>query len=681
MFNQANIPTCAFGLQLGTVISIDNEDCRIANPNKDGSVTFVSYRTGRHFDLTRDEFAAKLNAGAVLIDQPKAPRTSGDSGFLSAMLYKAKSGITRLDLATYRAEFVKALLAVPVGERRRSLAAKLIHKIHREYVEKWGMPEWLSMKAPPGVSTVYRWLKISERKANLGLLVPSIHLRGARGSKLHPIIEGWIADLSEKYYFQTPEAQISSAVVSIRKEIADRISASTSLRGETVPSRSTIFRRIEVSGGERRLEHEEGKRTARLTYKQVMQGPDFLFPMARWEIDHTKIDINVVDNEGNSVLGRVWLTCIIDHKTRMIAGYILDARHPDSSTVLAALRYAMSPKTRAALDALGVVSDVPIFGECDELASDLGREIISAQVKRALRVLGIRLAMMPPRTPQSKGRIERFFGTLNTLLFHQLAGTTKSNPAAKGDRKPEVEARITFNELNRLIARTIFDVYHNKRHSALRCSPLQMWNRMTEKYPVRPIKSAEELRQATLMSYEAKATREGIRIEGIQYGSVEVARLRSYAHAHVRKNPIVEVLLDPEDVSKIYLRDPKSGQAVEVPALSAPYLKGVSLRKHRFIQAEMDARNVSDSPDLYEKYLSEMTAEYRHMNRRRRKSNVSRTTKDVTDHSDKQASQRMTKRSVAKTRINTTMTRGDEKAAKPATPRKLPNIEKFDLDE
>lgn len=681
MFNHPSIPTCAFGLQLGTVIVIDNEDCRIANPNKDGSVTFVSYRTGRHFDLTRDEFIAKLSAGNVLIDRPKVHQANGSSSFLSAMLYKSKSGITRLDIAAYRAAFVKALLAVPVGERRRSLAAKLIQKTHRDYLEKWSMNEWLSNKAPPSISTVYRWLKISERNANLGLLVPSIHLRGARGSKLHPIIEGWIADLSEEYYFQTPEAQISSSVVSIRKEIADRISASTSLRHERVPSKSTIFRRIEASGGERRLEHEEGKRTARLTYKQVMQGPDFLFPMARWEIDHTKIDINIVDNDGNSVVGRVWLTCIIDHKTRMIAGYILDARHPDASTVLAALRYAMSPKTRTSLDALGVVSDVPIFGKCDEITTDRGRELISPQVQRPLQVFGIDFVMMPPRTPQSKGEIERFFGTLNTLLFHRLVGTTKSNPTSKGERKPEEAARITFDELNRLIARTIFDVYHNKKHSALRCSPLQMWNRLTEKYPVQPVASAEELRQATLMSHEAVVTRAGIRIEGIQYGSVDLARLRSYAHAHARRNPIVEVLRDPEDVSMIYLRDPKSGQVIEVPALRAPYLKGVSLRKHRFVQAEMDARNVSDSPDLYEKYLSEMTAEYRRINRRRRKSSVSRTNKDATDPSRKADSQRKTKRSVAKTQIKTTKVRGDEQAIKSETPRKLPNIEKFDLDD
>ena len=616
---QQHYPTCAFGFHIGEHVEIDGDQWRISGQNPDGTVTFVSYRSGRHLPLTQDEFMTKLGSGAVVINPPKLRLLASRNSLSSAMLTKTASGTLYFDHAAYKAEMIKAILDVPLGQRTTRLIDGLLAKTHREYLEKTQYPAWLVKMTPPARSTAYRWLKAAEYRENVSLLVPAFHLRGARGGRCHPLIEDCMADLCERFYFNAPEAQLSAAAENIQEEIDQLIAKTPHLVGVRLPSKATILRRIADLGGERRLEHEEGKRIARLAYKQVMQGPDLLYPMARWEIDHTKIDVNVVDNDGNRVIGRVWLTCLIDHKTRMIAGYILDSQAPDAASVLAALRLAILPKTRAQLDALGVKTAWPVAGVPTELATDRGKDFLSMAVNRSLRALSVDLVKMPPRTPQSKGRIERFFGTLNSLLFHRLVGTTKSNSAAKGDRKPEQEAGVTFEELNCLIARTICDVYHNKWHSALRCTPLQMWKRLTAKYPVPELKSGPEVRDATMMSYTGIATRSGIKIEGTRYGSDDVRRIRSQVHAHVRGNPEVDVLLDPEDISSIRVLDPKTRQAIEIPALDAANLQGVSLRMHRLVMAELKARSLDSSPTNYATLRAALMADLRRFNRRKRR--------------------------------------------------------------
>lgn len=621
MRHQSHLPTVAFGFDIGECIEIDDQKCRIHCGNKDGTVTFIAERTARPFDLTHDQFMAKLNAGNIVLNCSPDTRPQRGKTLLEAILAKTSTGVSYIEVSAYRAAIVRALADIPRRSRTRSHVDRVIARAHSEYLEKHDLPAWLAQKRPPSRSSVYRWLKAAGQIADARMLVPSFHLRGTRGARFHPLIEEKLDELMHSMYFDAPEARLSSAIFSISHALNEWIPSQRSLEDHPTPSYGTIRNRILALGGERRLQHEEGKRAARLAYKQVMMGPDLVYPMARWEIDHTKIDINVVDNEGNLVIGRVWLTCVMDHTTRMIAGYLLSAEAPDTTRILEVLRFSMLPKTRPLLDSLGVKSDWPIAGVPSEVATDRGKELLSGSAHRAFQVLGIDAVIMPPRTPQAKGRIERFFGTLNTLLFHQFAGTTKSNPSAKGDRKPLQEARVTFDELNSLIARTICDVYHNKRHSVLRSSPLQMWNKLTARYPVVNLKSGPDIREATMLSYEATVTRSGIRIEGIQYGSPDLARIRSRAHAHVRSrgNPMVPVLLDPDDVSLIRVRDPQTGQLIEVPALEFKTLNGMSLRKLRFVREAMAALNLDSTNENFVRYLAALTADQRRINRRRRK--------------------------------------------------------------
>lgn len=46
-------------------------------------------------------------------------------------------------------------------------------------------------------------------------------------------------------------------------------------------------------------------------------------PNECWQIDHCQLDLLVVDDTGQKVLGRPWLTLVLDTYSRAVMGYYL----------------------------------------------------------------------------------------------------------------------------------------------------------------------------------------------------------------------------------------------------------------------------------------------------------------------------------------------------------------------
>lgn len=584
------IYTCAFGCDVGPIVLIKGEPHRIAGANPDGTTTFASTRSGQHVPMDQETFFTKLHNGELVPDaSPKEPSRTG-MPVQAAVLKRTSEGVPYTAIAAYRAAFVKAILAIPQGNRKTAIEGGLLQQIHRQHFEATGYPEWLQDCAPPSRASVYRWVRYAGRDVNPQALIPEFHRRGARGSRFAPVIETWISELIEKQYTKIKEAALTYTGEELYHEINKRIEAASDSENLRAPSIPTLMRRIYALGGEHRMGHEEGKRLAHMEYSQAEVGPDPIFPLAICEADHTQVDIFVLDDETKRVLGRPWLTLIGDRSSRMIVGYLLSIETPNAADVLAALRHAMLPKHPNHLKRLKVKSEWPVFGQIRALKTDRGRDFVSEGVKRSMEILGIDIAAMPPASPNFKGCVERCFRTLNEKIFHRLPGTTKGNPKARGDRRPEEEARTTFSELNSFIARTICDKYHHAHHSEIKCSPLEKWNELVKRHGPPRAMSAKVIRDATLLRTHAIVTRQGIQIDGIRYNGEALGRVRSMAHAHARGNPEIEILRDPDDVSRIYYLDEPSSEPIMIPAVAPTNLAGVSMRTHALIRKRQPTR-------------------------------------------------------------------------------------------
>lgn len=55
-------------------------------------------------------------------------------------------------------------------------------------------------------------------------------------------------------------------------------------------------------------------------FRQVKAGPRTTCPLQVVQIDHTKVDLELVGDISRACIGRPWLTLVLDVHTRMIIG-------------------------------------------------------------------------------------------------------------------------------------------------------------------------------------------------------------------------------------------------------------------------------------------------------------------------------------------------------------------------
>ena len=234
-------------------------------------------------------------------------------------------------VARYRLEIIRPLLGL--GQHTRTAVR------HRFEEIKSSQPanQAHSLRNAVSVSAIYRWMKDYTSSGNdLRALIPSVHERGGKDkSRLSTEVEN-LADIVIQDKYNLKER---ITIDDVRCELAVRIAEENRVRSSqeqlSLPSRATLSRRMEIV----RL----GKRpsTAQVQYKQT---PYPGLPLERVEIDHTRTDLVVIDDQDDLPLGRLTLTYCLDTTTRYPLGYYLGFEPPSYLAVMECLHHAILPK-------------------------------------------------------------------------------------------------------------------------------------------------------------------------------------------------------------------------------------------------------------------------------------------------------------------------------------------------
>jgi len=168
------------------------------------------------------------------------------------------------------------------------------------------------------------------------------------------------------------------------------------------------------------------------------------------QIDHTAVDVIVVDERERLPIGRPWLSLAIDVATRVVPGFCVSLEPPSLISVALVLTHAVLPKDSWLADRELRVP-WPVAGLPEVLHFDNGPEFHAESLSRAAQEYGIRLEYRPLGRPHYGGHIERLIGTTMGAV-HLLPGATFSNVAEKGDYPSEKTAVLTLAELEKFIA-------------------------------------------------------------------------------------------------------------------------------------------------------------------------------------------------------------------------------------
>lgn len=402
-------------------------------------------------------------------------------------------------------------------------------------------------------ATLYRWLALYDAYGVVTALLPI-----SRGCKKG---QKRVDGLAERIIKNTiDELYLTKNRVSIRKTYIQIVHLAESA-GITPPSMSTLRRRIGAIPDSVRESRRNELPKNRIKYRATpgtFPGGDF--PLQVLQIDHTPLDLIIVDDETRLPIGRPFLTLAIDVFSRMVAGYFLGLNPPSNLSVSCCISLALNMKSDW-LQMHGLDFDWPLWGFPQKIFVDNAKEFRSNTFVKSCNIYGINLEFRPVKTPHYGAHIERLLGTFNVLV-HDVPGTTFSSINQRGNYDSNKEAAATFSEAERWILNTI-DAYHNARHSALGTTPLRRWHEGIFGDGVHegtglpnPPSDPQKLILDFLEGFERTIQPDGVRIEGKRYFGDALRPWISRAdHKTGRSRPHI-FRRDPRNISEIWFYDP-----------------------------------------------------------------------------------------------------------------------------
>ena len=409
---------------------------------------------------------------------------------------------------------------------------------------------------------LHRW---REGQGVVSDLIPGRSSGGRGGQRLSAAVEAVIREVLGKHYL-TRQRKKTAAV---HREIM----RTCRTRGLPVPSRGAVMRRIAALDPHAGTVAREGRDAARPLESAGGRVPPVSGVLEQVQIDHTVVDLIVVDERHRLPIGRPYVTVAIDVFSRSIVGLVITLEAPSALSVGLCLAHMVTDK-RAWVERLGIEVDWPMAGKPGELFMDNAAEFKSEALRRGCEEHGIRLAYRPPGRPHYGGIVERVIGTLMEMV-HELPGTTFSNPAQRGDYDSETKAVLTVAELEKWLALAVAS-YHGQVHSTIGQTPQARWAAGTAQTPVVTVANETAFLVDFLPVFRRTLTRTGFVIDHVHYFN---DTLKPWIARRDRLDRFV-IRRDPRDLSRIWVLDPEGASYLPVPyrTLSHP---AVSVWEHR----------------------------------------------------------------------------------------------------
>lgn len=446
------------------------------------------------------------------------------------------------------------------------------------------LAETLADQDPPHWTSVWRWWKAYERTRCFSKIRDG-RVRNRRQSD--PVAFSIFEEVVNEV-FLTVQRMPGKAVVDGVRDRTLRINQGLPQEQQLKPpAPATIYRWLDklyrVVVDQARL----GKAHTERELRTVTGAIKVTRLLERVEIDHTPVDLLVVCGLTRMVLGRPWLTLVIDRMSRMVLGFYISFHAPSAYSVLYALRMAILPKDDLLKNIDGIKNPWPARGLPRTMAMDNGMDLHADAVEAFALEAAVELLYCGAAHPELKGAIERMMRTISHDLFHQLPGTVFNCVDVRGGYPSEKKAAIDIDQLTRILIKWIVDVYHCTPHRGLNgATPLQVWQAEEAKaefelpaYPHQLDLIVGQIAARTVFHY-------GVEYDCIRYNSPVLASLSE----QTRKKQVVQIRVYEHDVSYIDVLMPSTKEFVRVPAIDVEYCQGLNRHTHLLIRRQVRAR-------------------------------------------------------------------------------------------
>lgn len=312
----------------------------------------------------------------------------------------------------------------------------------------------------------YRWIeKYREAEALLGCglfgLYDKNSNKGNKKPRLHKESYELMDLFIETHYLVFEQPNVKTAY--------GQYAEACNNRGLYKVSYQTFCKRIKTVDAELKAKKRKGKRAAyklkpfylELDYTTPRHGER---PFEVAHIDHTELDIELINPRTLENFGRPWLTLMIDSYSRRVLAFYISFEPPSYRSCMnvmriCGLRHKCLPQT---------------------VIVDNGKEFKSTYFELLLASKQITKKERPPAESKFGSDVERMFGITNTEFIHTLQGNTQIMKEVRQVTKsnnPKNRAVWCLGILTDKLSEFLYEVYDSNHHTGIMESPRDAYNR------------------------------------------------------------------------------------------------------------------------------------------------------------------------------------------------------------
>lgn len=357
----------------------------------------------------------------------------------------------------------------------------------------------------------------------------------------------------------------------------------------------TIRRAINALESRATTEAKKGKAAVEQDFLGAGRPLTADFAFHRVIIDHTRLDLHVVDEEFEMVLGRPWLTIAIDVKTRAIVAHLISFIPPSSWTVGEILRRMVLPKRPPAKMAKRYPVLRKIRGKPVEIIVDNAVEFRSLMFEAAARGAGFSVRFCPIKMPRYRAVCERMIKSSNRWICRLLPGRVPSpSEARRLGANPEDEACVFLREVE-AVANMVVALINTRPNSGNgHRQPALLIEQELNRNGILHFTDLRSFRIDTMEIVEgAQLTPSGIRAFELRYHHIsavpelldDLVPLEARRKRRDDATATVDFRYDPMDISRIYVWNRATREFVELVCADERYADGMPMWFHDEIRS------------------------------------------------------------------------------------------------
>src|SRR2546421_9789372 len=359
------------------------------------------------------------------------------------------------------------------------------------------------------IRTLRRWVQRYRSDGLIGLARPMRKDKDQRRA-----VTAQIQQFIEGLALEKPRRTIAT----IHREVVKLAKA----REWKTPSYSTVERIVQQLDPALMTLAHEGSKVYREEF-DVIYRHEASAPNEVWQADHSLLPILVLNEQGKPA--KPWLTIILDDYSRGVPGYYLGFASPTALQTALTLHQAIWHKVDARWHLCGIPA---------RFYTDNGSDFTSQHLEQVAADLKIELVFSWPGHPRGRGKIERFFRSVEQLLLPHLPGFVGENGTTGG-------TLLSLSAFDSRFRTWLLEDYHERVQEDIKQAPQARWeaNGFLPQMP----ESLEQLDLLLLhVAKKRKVQQDGIHFQGQRYFDTNLA-------AYVGED--VTIRYDPRDLAVI----------------------------------------------------------------------------------------------------------------------------------